>query len=147
PEPYHQAIVAAAARPRDGDAAAGTGGWADDGSGSTALKQHGLEDLLVYDHHRRKAFVDHFYPVDVTLDDLIAGRAAECGDFVVGAYLARVQRDAHRVAVVLERPGRAGGHTIRIRKTIELWAGSADLAVSYLLDDLPREACLHFAVE
>ncbi len=47
----------------------------------------------------------------------------------------------------MERPGRAGGHTIRVRKTIELKAGSSDLAVSYLLEELPRQECLHFAVE
>jgi alpha-amylase len=102
---------------------------------------------LVYDRHPRKALVDHFYPVDVTLDDLIAGREVECGDFAVGTYLARVRREARRAVVILERPGRAGESTIRIRKTIELQAGSPELVVSYALEDLPRAACLHFAVE
>jgi 4-alpha-glucanotransferase len=51
------------------------------------------------------------------------------------------------VAAILERPGRAAGHAIHIRKTIELCAGSPDLAISYLLDGLPRDECLHFAVE
>ncbi len=72
------------------------------------MKERGLEDLLVYDGYPRKALVDHFFPVDLTLDDLIAGREVECGDFAVGAYLAKVQRDARRVAAILERPGRAG---------------------------------------
>ncbi len=147
PEPYHEAIREAAARLANGAEAASPGESAADGSGSIALKQKGLEDLLVYDSHPRKALVDHFYPVDVTLEDLIAGREVECGDFVCGAYLARVQREGRRVAAVLERPGRAGRHTIRIRKTIEVCAGSPDLAVSYLLEDLPRDECLHFAVE
>jgi alpha-amylase len=147
PEPYHEAIREAAARLANGQASEGPGHSAADGSGSTALKQRGLEDLLVYDGHPRKALVDHFYPVDATVDDLIAGREVERGDFAGGAYLARVQREARRVAVVLERPGRAGGKTIRIRKTIELLAGSPDLAVTYTLEDLPRDECLHFAVE
>jgi alpha-amylase len=146
PEPYHEAIREAAARLTNGQGSEESNQSAD-GSGTIALKQRGLEDLLVYDGQPRKALVDHFYRVDVTLDDLIAGREVECGDFAGGAYLARVQRDARRVAVVLERPGLAGGHTIRIRKTIELWAGSGDLVVTYLLDDLPRDECLHFAVE
>jgi alpha-amylase len=147
PEPYHEAIREAAARLAEGQGVDHPDQWAADGSGSTALKQRGLEDLLVFDRHPRKALVDHFYPVDATLDDLIAVREVELGDFAGGAYLARVQREPRRVAAVLERPGRAGGHTIRIRKTIELWAGSPDLAVSYLLEDLPRDECLHFAVE
>ena len=112
------------------------------------MKQQGLDELLVYDRHPRKALVDHFYPVDVTLDDLVAGREVECGDFVAAAPTWRrssASRGGSRV--VMERPGRAGGHTIRIRKTIELWAGSPDLAVSYLLEDLPGGECLHFAVE
>ena len=36
------------------------------------LKQQGLDRRLVYDRYPRKALVDHFYPADVTLDDLIA---------------------------------------------------------------------------
>jgi alpha-amylase len=147
PEPYHEAIRAAASRPDGGQPAEGSPQSAADGSGSIAIKQRGLEDLLVYDGHPRKAFVDHFYPIEATLDDLIAGREVERGDFAAGAYLARVQREPRRVAAVLERPGLAAGHTIRIRKTIELRAGSPELAVSYLLEDLPRDDCLHFAVE
>ena len=66
---------------------------------------------------------------------------------MTGTYLSKVQRDARRVALVMERPGQAGGHPIRIRKTIELIAGEAALGVHYELESLPTEACLHFAVE
>jgi alpha-amylase len=147
PEPYHDAIREATGRQGDGQGTESPHQSAADGSGSISLKQHGLEELLVYDGHPRKALVDHFYTVDATLDDLIAGREVECGDFAEGAYLARIQRESRRVAAILERPGRVGGHTIRIRKTIELRAGSPDLAVSYVLENLPRDECLHFAVE
>ena len=101
------------------------------------FKQPGLDRRLVYDRYPRKALVDHFYPVDVSLDDLIACRETELGDFVLGTYLAKVQREAERVALVMERPGRVDGHTIRLRKTIELAAGSPGLSVHYELDDLP----------
>ena len=63
------------------------------------LKQEGLDRLLVYDRHPRKALVDHFYPIDVSLGDLAACRDVERGDFVTGAYLARAQRDSQRVAL------------------------------------------------
>ncbi len=145
PESYHETIREAVAR----IAAGQDPGHAGDPESSEpiTLKQQGLDRLLVYDRHPRKSLVDHFYPLDVTLDDLTLGRDVERGDFATGTYLARVQRDARRAAVVMERPGRAGGHTIRIRKTIELKAGSPELVVSYALEDLPRDECLHFAVE
>ena len=85
--------------------------------------------------------------MDVSLDDLIAGREVELGDFVLGTYLAKVQREQKRVAVVMERPGRVDGHAIRLKKTIELVAGGQGLSVHYELDDLPAGVCLHFAVE
>ena len=111
------------------------------------FKQDNLDDLIVYDRHPRKAFVDHFHPADVRLEDLIAARDVERGDFVAGAYMAKVHRERDRVALVMERPGWADGHSIRIRKTIELAAGSPALEVRYELEGLPSEARLHFAVE
>jgi hypothetical protein len=144
PEAYHQAILNAIhPENRDHAKAEGPASIHD----RVILKQEGLDRLLVCDRHPRKALVDHFYPIDVTLDDLAACRDVERGDFVTGTYLARAQRDARRVALVMERPGHADGHAVRIKKTIALAAGSPVLEVSYELFDLPRETCLHFAVE
>jgi alpha-amylase len=144
PEAYHQAI-ANAIHPEDRDRAQG------DGPASihdrVILKHEGLDQLLVYDRHPRTALVDHFYPVDVTLDDLAACSDVERGDFVTGTYLARAKRDSRRVALVMERPGHADGQMVRIKKSIALAAGSPVLEVHYELFDLPRETCLHFAVE
>lgn len=141
PEPYHQAVRAAAA----GDAQAASLGPAI--SEKVVLKSSGLDRLLVYDGHPRKALVDHVYPLDARLDDLIAGDAIERGDFVVGAYLSKVVRAADQVALIMERPGRADGHTIHLRKTITLRAGSSALDVHYALDELPVGVPLRFAVE
>jgi alpha-amylase len=47
----------------------------------------------------------------------------------------------------MERPGHADGRDVRVRKTIELAAGSPALEIRYELSELPRDACLHFAVE
>jgi 4-alpha-glucanotransferase len=144
PEVYHAAIVAAAAKRALGSD--NTGGGATTAGGIT-LKQEGLEELLVYDRYPRKALVDHFYKADVTLDDLIACRETELGDFAQGTYLAKAQRDADRVAVVMERPGLAAGHSIRLKKTIELVAGVRGITAHYELDNLPAGVGLHFAVE
>ena len=140
-EPYHGLIAAA------------TGHAGEDYHGPASiqnkviLKQEGLDRLLVYDRSPRKALVDHFYPLDVTIDDLIACRDVERGDFVVGAYLSKMQRGPKRVALAMERPGLADGHPIHVRKTIEVEAGSPALDVHYVLEGLPPGVALHFAVE
>jgi 4-alpha-glucanotransferase len=143
PEAYHADILAAAAARGNGLEGAIQG----ESSGQLTFKQPGLDHLLKYDRYPRKALVDHFYPVDASLDDLIAGREVELGDFVLGTYLAKVQREPQRVAVVMERPGRVDGHSIRLKKTIELVPGDPGLSVYYELYDLPAGVCFHFAVE
>ncbi len=141
PEAYHGAIAAAS----------GSGGGRYDGPPSVldkvVLKQDGLEDLLVYDRQPRKALVDHFLPIDATLDDLKTNRHAELGDFATGTYLSRVQRGADGVTLIMERPGVADGHPIHVRKSISLEAESGVLDVHYVLEELPVGVPLHFAVE
>jgi hypothetical protein len=142
PEAYHATVVEAAQR--NGDSAPrSSGGSAEE----VTFKQQGLERLLVYDRHPRKALVDHFYPIDVTLDDLRACRDVEQGDFATGTYLAKFQREPKRVVLFMERPGLAAGHAIRVSKTIELAAGQRGLSIHYQLAELPADAVLHFAVE
>jgi hypothetical protein len=136
PEPYHDAI---AGRP-DGDGPRFT-------PDRVVLKHDGLGRRLVYDRDPRKALVDHVFAPDARLDDLLAGRDVERGDFTRGAYLAKLVRDADRVALVMEREGRADGAILRVRKTIELAAAVPALEVIYELEDLPEGSCLHFAVE
>ncbi len=112
------------------------------------LKQEGLDRLLVYDRHPRKALVDHFFPVDVTPDNLTSCRDVERGDFIQGTYVApRVQRGPERVALLMDRTGWADGHLIRLRKTIGLSADSPTLEIHYVLEELPINTPLHFAVE
>ena len=77
---------------------------------------------------RARRLVDHFYPVEATLDDLVAGRDIDCGDFAVGTFQAKVQRESSRVALIMDRVGRAGDCSIRVRKTIALVAGESILA-------------------
>jgi 4-alpha-glucanotransferase len=147
PEAYHADILAAAAARGDGQAGSPHDGKGDASPGQITFKQPGLDHRLVYDRYPRKALVDHFYPVDVSLDDLIACRETELGDFVLGTYLAKVQREPQRVALVMERPGLVDGHAIRVKKTVELAAGVAGLSVHYEIEDLPAGVCLLFGVE
>lgn len=141
PEAYHSAIAAAC----------GTGSDAYDGPPSilnkVVLKHEGLGDLLVYDRHPRKALVDHFLPDDATADDFKTARVADLGDFAMGTYHAKLQRNPDGVALLMERPGRADGHALRIRKSIALGPGDGTLDIQYVLEDLPVGIPLNFAVE
>jgi alpha-amylase len=140
PESYHATILAAARGELAGPDRPSI-------SSQVVLKQDGLDDLLVYDRQPRKALVDHVWPVDATLDDLARCRDVERGDFAQGAYLARVRREADHVALVMERPGLADGHPIRVRKTLRLAAGDPSLDVLYELESLPAGVPIRFAVE
>jgi alpha-amylase len=144
PEPYHEAIREHARR---NEPDSGQAGDAEATSERFVLKQSGLDRLLVYDDSPRKALVDHFLPADLNLDTLQAGIPYERGDFVSGTYLARIARDGRRAALIMERPGLADGHEIRIRKTIETAAGSPELAIHYQIDELPPDVGLRFGVE
>ncbi len=139
PEPYHGAIAAAGGHSH-GDVPTFT-------PDRVVFKQEGLARMLVYDRHPRKALVDHVFPLDLTLDDLAACRDVERGDFVQGAYLSKVHRGPDRVSLAMERTGRADGHLIRLRKTIELAADSSALEISYVLEDLPEGVPIHFGIE
>ena len=140
PEPYHGTITAEALGVHDH--AQGTFN-----PDRVILKQAHLDRMIVYDRHPRKAFVDHFYPEDVTLDELVACRDVERGDFATGTYLAKVSRQPDAVTLVMERAGRADGHAIRIRKSVIMRAGDSSIEVAYVLEDLPAGIALCFAPE
>lgn len=111
------------------------------------FKQENLDQRLQYDGHLRKSLVDLFYDDNATLEAVAAGSAPQRGDFVTGAYEARVRRNPDRIQVQLTREGHAHGAPIRITKGLTLDAGSSNLQIAYLLENLPRDRRLHFAVE
>ncbi len=138
PEAYHQKILA--------------GG--NQGNGQVAsiherivFKQPDLDQRLQYDDHARKSLVDLFYDNDATLDAVVAGTAAQRGDFINGLYEARIRRNPDRIQVQMIREGMACGAPVRITKGLTLDAGSSTVQIAYLLENLPTDRPLHFAVE
>src|SRR5262249_30196034 len=61
------------------------------------FKQLGLERLLHYDPYPRKSLIDHFYAPEVKLDDVMALRAVEQGNFVSAGYDSDVRKASGRV--------------------------------------------------
>jgi alpha-amylase len=111
------------------------------------FKQPDLDKRLQYDDHMRKSLIDLFYEYQVTADDVQAGRARQCGDFLHGMYEARIRRNPDRIQVQLSREGNVDGTPVRITKGLTLDAGSNTLQIAYLLENLPKDRPLHFAVE
>jgi alpha-amylase len=147
PEAYHEAMLAAAARHAHGQDGSTSEAARDASAPRAKLTQVQLDRGFIYDQFPRKALVDHFYSVDLRLEELVAGSGTDVGDFAVGTYLARVQREAQRVALVMERQGHAAGQPVSVKKTIALSAGASELSVHYELEGLPAGLCVHFAVE
>jgi alpha-amylase len=111
------------------------------------FKQEGLDQRLQYDAYLRKSLVDHFYPLDATLAGVAVGDVPEWGDFVTGAFEARMRRNPARMQVQLTRDGHVGERPIRITKGLTLDAGDQTLEVAYLLEGLPPGETFHFGVE
>jgi alpha-amylase len=136
PEVYHETIQ------RHAEQHGGPGGHE-----KVIFKQQGLERQLQYDGYRRKSLIDHFYDATLQLADVSAGREAELGDFVTGVYRHQVSREAGVARVTMTRSGQACGASLRINKEIALEADSDTLKIAYIVENIPRDRPLHFAVE
>ncbi|HEX5471667.1 MAG TPA: alpha-amylase/4-alpha-glucanotransferase domain-containing protein [Lacipirellulaceae bacterium] len=111
------------------------------------FKQKDLDKRLQFDRYPRKSLIDHFYSLDVSAAAVEAGNYQELGDFVTGAYEARLRRSPKRMQLQLTRKGHVGERIIQITKGLTLEAGSQTLQVAYVLEGLPPGALLHFGIE
>lgn len=138
PEAYHRKVLA------------GPGGSGDDVASihdRVVFKQEGLDQRLHYDKHLRKSLIDHFWDEDADVAAVSKCEAMERGDFVDGAYEARIRRNPERIQVQLTRTGNAWGQPIQITKAITLAAGSEVIDIAYKLSGLPQDRSFHFGVE
>jgi len=138
PEAYHRKVLAGAGANSDQVASI---------HDRVVFKQPDLDKRLQYEDHPRKSLIDLFYDNEATLEAVLSGNAAQQGDFLNSAYEARIRRNPDRIQVQLSRDGLAGGAPVRITKGLTLDAGSSTLQVAYLLENLPKNHPLHFAVE
>jgi 4-alpha-glucanotransferase len=138
PEAYHRQVLAG---PN------GAGGSVIDANAPVKFKQADLDRHLQYDTYQRKSLLDHFYDENVSAEAVQTNQAMERGDFLGGAYEAKLRRSPDRVQAQLSRNGNAWGVPLRITKGITVQAGSAMLEVVYLIEGLPRDRSFHFSVE
>lgn len=111
------------------------------------FKQANLEKALIYDTYQRKSLLDHFLLPEAGLADVASNGFKELGDFVTGPYETNVRQLADEVQVVMTRRGSIGGKSAVLSKTIVLKARGNTLVFRYLLEQLPREMPLRFAIE
>ena len=111
------------------------------------FKQDDLDKHLHYDTYARKSLMDHFYDNDATLEAVASGEALERGDFVDLPFETKLRRGDGRVQVQMRRDGNAWGIPITLTKAVTMVAGSDQLTITYLLENLPPSQPLHFAIE
>ncbi len=136
PEAYHRKVLG-------GDGRNDVAGVSD----KVVFKQEGLDTRLQYDNHPRKSLLDHFYDPSVSLAAVASGQAPELGDFIARPYEARLRRNPNRMQLQLTAQGFVAGAPVKITKSLTLEAGSSTLEIGYLLEGLPQDRPLHFAVE
>jgi hypothetical protein len=99
------------------------------------------------DARPRHCLVEHFYAERPTLEEIATGRAIDLGDFADGSYKFRVEQKPEAARVRMWRHGTVDGRAIKLTKTVTLAAGGEQLTCDYLLENLPVDRGLHFAVE
>ena len=139
PEAYHRKVLAGPSN---------AGGDVASIHDRVVFKQEGLDkEVSTYDDYLRKSLIDHFYDLDVSLDQIVSNEYREQGDFVTGSYEAKLRRSAERNQVLLTRDGHVDGTPIRVTKGVTLAGDSNELEITYLLEGLPNDQPLHFGIE
>ncbi len=137
PEAYHGAVLAGGHGGNDVAAV----------STQVVFKQDNLAGRLVYDNQPRKSLLDHFYDLEASPNAVWRGEAPDRGDFVSRNYEARIRRSPTRVQVLLSTLGKVADAEFKITKGVTITSDSSALEITYLLESLPKDRPLHFAVE
>lgn len=139
PEAYHQKVRAGGNQ--DGDDCASI-------HDRVVMKQDDLDQRLHYDSLPRHSLIDHFYSNETSLDSVLrCDDGIEQGDFARGVYDIRLRKSQERKQLVMAREGLACGVPLRITKGVAVESGSEVLKIDYLLEGLPTDRDIHFAVE
>ncbi len=102
--------------------------------------KEGVEGPLVYDDYLKESLIDHFFSPDTTLEDFVAGRAVELGDFVTSLYISGVEESGGKKTLQMERSGllRYDGKQLplKITKMVEVDPVEPSLLITYLLENM-----------
>jgi len=122
-------------------------------SRAVRAKEPGLEQRLIYDWHRRCAFLDHFLSASTTVDEFYRAQYAEQGNFVNQPYeIVEAVCDGMRAYITLQRAGSVWlgdtQHPINIRKTFRFFHSESAFQVHYTLSYHGKQPLeLRFGIE
>ncbi len=106
------------------------------------VKERGLENLLIYDVHRRVSLVDHLMPSNTTFADYSKAKHVELGNFVEKKYEYKLESSDSAAALKMWRDGLVGEkkQALRIEKTVRVGKGDEPMVVEYELKNTSKEA-------
>jgi alpha-amylase len=119
---------------------------------TTRVKEAGIEQHLIYDWHRRGAFIDHFLPDDTDVIDVYQSLYNEQGDFVTQPYQAEYTLEGGTARITLTRDGHVWGktkvHSVQVQKQFVFHHGESRFHCEYRLRNQSSvPLSLRFAVE
>ncbi len=135
PEAYHDKILQIA---RENPGTAGGGGTKTIHE-RIAVKEEGLQHLLVYDGYTRRSLLDHFLGSGVDLDAFMNSVYHEAGDFLSTPYGMRSKKTAATASVSLERDGIVAGLAVQVRKEVSLRSVKPEVTIQYAVTNLSAE--------
>ena len=138
PEAYHRKVLAGPSQ--DGDSVASI-------HDRVVFKQEGLDQMLQYDPFPRKSLMDHFYDEEANVHAVSRGEAMERGDFVDLPFEAKLRTASDRVQLQMTRQGNAWGVPLTLTKAVTIAAGSDQIEIAYLIENLPQDRNFHFGIE
>lgn len=142
-EPYHEAVANAARQPVESEPE-GPSNLHD----RIKLKHEGLDELLVYDRHPRKALVDHLWPVQTTFENIVAGNELELTPWPNAAYqVESIKKSGDSISVKLAHEFQLDDARLNLTKTIRLDKPDSALDVTYEITGLAGVRASLFAVE
>jgi alpha-amylase len=103
------------------------------------VKEAGLQHHLQYDWYTRGSLLDHFLGSGVDLASFMKSEYYETGDFVLGAYHAKVKKTEGTATVLLERTGSVAGLSVRLKKELSLRSNASDVSIRYTLTNQSNE--------
>lgn len=116
------------------------------------VKEFGIERYLLYDWHRRGAFLDHFLREDVDLPAFYRAFYGEQGDFANQPYQVAVETAPDAVTITLWRDGHvwvgAYHRPVRVEKQFVFRAGDDHYTCTYtVINQADAPIAVRFAVE
>ncbi|ACF13372.1 4-alpha-glucanotransferase [Chloroherpeton thalassium ATCC 35110] len=115
------------------------------------FKEAGLETHLNYDRYRRGSFIEHFLPMETSVEELYHGAQRELSDFHLTPFAFKTKGTKAKQKVTFTKTGNVhvegANLPVELTKAITLEQGKSEFQVQYELKALEKSLKVMFAVE